>query len=206
MFSLFQVSPSETPYPTLPSPWLYEVALPPTHILLSSCPEYPQAQGPVLPLMFQQGYPLPHMQPESWVSPCVFFGCLCCPTELPGFCPSWHSCSLHGPANPLSSFSHFPSSSVGDPALSSVVQALNNHLFICQALAEPLRRESYQPALPGIHNSVQVWLLQICVIANILLSVSPFHVCSFVTEIPHSEWYFQVPSICLQISWIHYFK
>jgi hypothetical protein len=36
--------------------------------------------------------------------------------------------------------------------------------------------------------------------ANIHLSVSAYHVCSFVTGLPHSECYFQVPSICLQIS------
>ena len=36
--------------------------------------------------------------------------------------------------------------------------------------------------------------------ANIHLSVSAYHVCSFMTELPNSGWYFQVPSICLRIS------
>jgi hypothetical protein len=41
---------------------------------------------------------------------------------------------------------------------------------------------------------------------NIHLTVSTYHMCSFVTELPNSEWYFLDPSICLQISWSHYFK
>ena len=41
---------------------------------------------------------------------------------------------------------------------------------------------------------------------NIHLSVSAYHVCSFVTGLPHSEWYFLVPYICLRISWSHFFK
>ena len=41
--------------------------------------------------------------------------------------------------------------------------------------------------------------------ANIHLSVSTYLVCSFVTELPHSGWYFQVLSICLRISWTHRF-
>jgi hypothetical protein len=73
MFSPFQFSPLET---------LYSIAPPPTSMrvlpypLPSSCPdiplhwrmEHPRAQGPLL----QQGHPLTHMWPVSWVSPCVF--------------------------------------------------------------------------------------------------------------------------------------
>ena len=36
--------------------------------------------------------------------------------------------------------------------------------------------------------------------ANIHLSVSAYHVCCFVIGLPHSGWYFLVPSICLRIS------
>ena len=35
---------------------------------------------------------------------------------------------------------------------------------------------------------------------NIHLSVSAYHVCYFVIGLPHSGWYFLVPSICLRIS------
>ena len=38
-------------------------------------------------------------------------------------------------------------------------------------------------------------------LANIHLSVSTYHMCSFVTGLSHSGWYFLVLSICLRISW-----
>ena len=41
--------------------------------------------------------------------------------------------------------------------------------------------------------------------SNIHLSLNTYHVCSFVTDLPHSGWYFLVPSICLWISWSHCF-
>jgi hypothetical protein len=41
--------------------------------------------------------------------------------------------------------------------------------------------------------------------ANIHLSVSAYHVCSFVIGLPHSGWYPPDPSICLRMSWIHCF-
>ena len=40
--------------------------------------------------------------------------------------------------------------------------------------------------------------------AHIHVLVSAYHVCSFVIGLPHSA-YFLVPSICLGISWSHYF-
>jgi hypothetical protein len=40
---------------------------------------------------------------------------------------------------------------------------------------------------------------------NIYLSVKTYYVCSFVNGLPHSRWYFLVPSICLWISWSHCF-
>jgi hypothetical protein len=39
---------------------------------------------------------------------------------------------------------------------------------------------------------------------NIHLYISTYYVCSFVTRLPHSGWYFLVP-ICLGISWSHCF-
>ena len=38
---------------------------------------------------------------------------------------------------------------------------------------------------------------------NICLSVSAYHVCSFVIGLPHSGWYPPDASICLRISWSH---
>ena len=40
---------------------------------------------------------------------------------------------------------------------------------------------------------------------NIHLSVSAYHVSSFVVGLPHSGWYPPDPSICLRISWSHCF-
>jgi hypothetical protein len=74
MLPPFQVSPRETSYPC-PLPCLYEGAPPFTHILLPSCPgiplhwgsEPPQAQGPLLPLMYSKAI-LCHIcsQSELW--------------------------------------------------------------------------------------------------------------------------------------------
>jgi|UPI00001C5612 hypothetical protein len=41
--------------------------------------------------------------------------------------------------------------------------------------------------------------------ATIYLTLSAYHVCSFVSRLPHSGLYFLVPSICLQISSSHCF-
>ena len=40
---------------------------------------------------------------------------------------------------------------------------------------------------------------------NIHISVSTYHVCTFVTGLHHSGWYFLVPPISKRISWIHCF-
>jgi hypothetical protein len=44
-----------------------------------------------------------------------------------------------------------------------------------------------------------------CSLPTIHLSMSIYYVCSFVTEASHSGWYFLNPSICLWISWSHWF-
>ena len=42
--------------------------------------------------------------------------------------------------------------------------------------------------------------------ASIHLLVNAYHACSFGTGFPHLRWYFQVPSICLQILWSNCFN
>ena len=57
-----------------------------------------------------------------------------------------------------------------------------------------------------LHVVCELYL--VCILrfwTDIDLSASGYHVCSFVIVIPHSGWYFLVPSICLRISWIHCF-
>jgi hypothetical protein len=68
----------------------------------------------------QQGHPLQHMWPATWVPPCVLF---VSPVHWSSrvICPVDNVAPLHGAANPLSSFSCFPNSSIRDPALSPMV-------------------------------------------------------------------------------------
>jgi hypothetical protein len=43
-------------------------------------------------------------------------------------------------------------------------------------------------------------------VANIHLSLSAYHVLSFMTQLPHTGWYFIVPSISLKFSLIYCFN
>ena len=45
----------------------------------------------------------------------------------------------------------------------------------------------------------------LCFWTNIHLSVTAHHVCSFMTSLLYSGWYFLVPSFCLRISWNNFF-
>jgi hypothetical protein len=84
-----------------------------------------------------QGHPLPHMRLEPWVPSMGLRGGVS--GQLTLLLP-------HGAANPLSSFSPFSSSSIGDCTLSPMLSA-SICLCICQALAEPLRRQPYQSSI-----------------------------------------------------------
>ena len=53
-----------------------------------------------------------------------------------------YCCFSYGPANPFSSIGPFSTSSTGDPVLSPVDGC--EHSLLCQALADPLRRQLYQ--------------------------------------------------------------
>ena len=93
---------------------------------------------------------------------------------------------------------------------------LSSKLCLCnsfQGCFVPTSKEGHR-----VHTSVFIWLefhvFGNCILylgyprfwANIHLSVSTYCVCSFVSELPHSGWYFQIPFICLKISWIDYFN
>jgi hypothetical protein len=87
----------------------------------------------------QQGHPLPHMGPEPWVIPSVFFGWWSSPWELLEMWPVdtvAPSMVLQTPSAPSVPSPTPPS---GIP-LSVQWLAASIHLCICQALAEPLRR------------------------------------------------------------------
>jgi hypothetical protein len=127
------------------------------------------------PTDVQQGHSLPHMQPEPWVPPCIFFGWWSSPWELwrcgGGGLAGWHCCSFYGAANPLSSFSPISNSSIGDPVLSPMVGCDLLPLFLSgsgRTSQETAISGSCQEALSSIHNRVWVcwlymgWLLSIC--------------------------------------------
>ena len=74
----------------------------------------------------------------------------------------WYCCSSYGVANPLSSFSPFSNSSIGDTILSPMVGCKHVTLYFSgtgRASQETAIAGSSQHALLGIHNSVRVsWL------------------------------------------------
>jgi hypothetical protein len=131
----------------------------PTLSSLSSIPlhwgiKHSQAQGPLLPLMSNKAI-LCHICGWSHGSFCVYSLVVQSPGALGGLA-SWYCCSLHGAANPCSSFSPFSNSSIRDPQAQSSGW-LWASVSICQDLAETLRKAIsgfHQQALPGIHNTI----------------------------------------------------
>ena len=123
MFSHFQVSPLETPYSIPPPQPLWGCSS--AHPLPSSRPgiplhwgiDHPQAQGPLLPPMFFKAI-LCHIcgQRRGLLRVYSLVG-----GPVPRGLACWHCCSLHGAANPFSSFSPISNSSTGDPELSPKV-------------------------------------------------------------------------------------
>jgi hypothetical protein len=108
----------------------------------------------------QQGHPLPHMQPEALVPPSVFFGWWSSPQELRGWgrLADRHCCFPNMAANPLSSFSPFSNSSIGNHAFSLMCDC--KYLPICLTGSGRTSQEtailgSCQQVLPGI----QFWRL-----------------------------------------------
>jgi hypothetical protein len=145
MLSSFPVSPPKTFYPIPPSPYLptHPFPLPRPDISLHWGIKPSQDQGPLLPLMFiQQGHPLLHMQLEPWVPPCVFFGWWFSPMELWGYWLAHNVVPPIGLQTPSA-----PSVLSLAPSLGTLCSvqwlAESSHLCICQALAEPCRRQVY---------------------------------------------------------------
>jgi hypothetical protein len=96
-----------------------------------------------LPIDVQQGHPLLHMQLEPWVPLCELFGWWFNPREFWGFWLVHIDVPPKGWQTPSA-----PSVLSLAPPLGTLcsVQWLAGsiHLCICQALAEPLRRQLYQ--------------------------------------------------------------
>ena len=151
MFSHFQVSPSETPYPTPSLPlWGCSPNQSPTPVYPSwHSPtlryQIPSGQRAVPPTDIQQGHLLPPMRPKPWVPPCVLFGWWSSSWGLwdGGFdnlkllLPQW-GCKTPQLLQFLLQLLH------QGPLCSVQSLAASICLCICQALAEPLRRQPYQ--------------------------------------------------------------
>jgi hypothetical protein len=162
MLPTFQISPLETPIPSLfPLPlWGCSRTHPPTPVFLPWysttrghwTPSGPRASPPT---NVHQGHPLPHM--------CAIGPSMCTPWLVaqslgaPEGCSLalWHCCSLYGAANPLSSFSPFSNPSIGDPVLSPMVGCEHPPLYLTgsgRASQETAISGFYQQARPSIHN------------------------------------------------------
>jgi hypothetical protein len=61
------------------------------------------------------------MQLKPWVPPCVHFSWLFSPWDALGVMVGYYCCSSYGTVNPFSSLDPFPSSSIGDPVLSPML-------------------------------------------------------------------------------------
>jgi hypothetical protein len=100
------------------------------------------------------------MQLEPWVPPCVLFGWWFIPCELWRGLVGWHCCSSYGVANPFSSSSPSPNSSIGVPMLSPMVGCEHPHLYWSdsgRASQKTAIAGSCQLALLGISNSDWIW-------------------------------------------------
>jgi hypothetical protein len=152
----------------LPFPFLYKGALPPTHshppsphpgILLYCGIEHPQARGPLLPLMSNKVI-FCHIRGQRHGLLHVYSWLVVQPLGTPGGLAYWHCCSLHGSANPLSSFSPFSNSSIRDPwaELSQMVGYELPPLYLSgsgRASEETAISDSCQQERLGIHNRVR---------------------------------------------------
>jgi len=140
------------------------------------------------PIDAQQCHPLLHMQLEPWVAPCVLFGWWFSPWELQGV---WFidivvlPMGLKTPSV-TSVFSLTPP--LGTP-FSVQWLAVSICLCICQALAEPLRRQLYQAPV-SMHFLASPIVTACDPHYGNLWMVIPFSLCS---------------TLCLHISFCEYF-
>ena len=135
-------------YPFFRSPQQkHSIPSPPPLPLWGCSPIHPPWHSPTLghlttsgrraapPTDIQKGHPLP--QYAAWVkgpSMCILWLLVQSP-GAPRSLASWHCCSPHGNANPLSSFSPSSNSSTGDPELSSTQASASVFVRLWQSLS-----------------------------------------------------------------------
>ena len=84
-------------------------------------------------------------------------------------------------------------------SLSQIPHTINLLWLLCSLLQVGLKHPNF--GLPSSWPSYCLWVVS-WVFPRVLLNIH-LSVCSFVIGLPHSGWYFLVPSICLWISWSH---
>ena len=135
--------------PTIPSPLLFLWRYTLTH---QTTPAYLPSHSPTLGHWTFTGAKASslidtqhsHILLHIWLEPCIPRNVLLGLWYILWGLVGWYCCSSYGVANAFNSFSPFSKSSIGDPVISSMVSI---HLWICQALAEPLRRQLYQASV-----------------------------------------------------------
>ena len=95
-----------------------------------------------LPIAVQEDHPLLHMQLKPWVHPFVLFDWWFSPCELWGYWLVHIVVSLMGRQAPSAPSVLSLASPLGKCSVQCLADSI--HLCICQALAEPLRRQLYQ--------------------------------------------------------------
>jgi hypothetical protein len=122
------------------------------------------------------------MWPESWVSPCVLFGWWSSPQELKGRGSGWLTLLLPQLLQSLLQLLHQGLHNQPDSwlqAATSIFVRLWQNLSGNSHIRLPSASTSWHPQQhPG--------LVTVYGIANIHLSVSAYHVCSIVAELPQS--------------------
>ena len=103
-------------------------ALPPYHSPTLGQPAFTRPRASPL-IDARQGHPLLPIQLESWV-PSMYTLWLGVPLSSMGVLVGWYCCSSHGVANPFSSFSPSPNSSIGVPVLIPMFGCKHPHLHL----------------------------------------------------------------------------
>jgi hypothetical protein len=138
----YPIAPPLAPMKVVPPPHLPTLTFLPWHspTLGHQTPSGPRTAPPT---DVQQDHPLPHMGSEPWVPLCVPFCWWSSPWELLEFCPVDNIALPLELQAPSATLDHSPTPPSGT---SCSVQWLSVkfHLCICQAQAEPLRRQPYQ--------------------------------------------------------------
>ena len=152
------------------------------------------------PIDAWQGCPLLHIWLETWIPPCDSH------IRLLSASTSWYPQYCLGLVTVYGMDPQMGQSLDGISFIhcSTLYLHIYSHEYFVPPSKKDQRIHTLIFLLLELHWSVNFILGILCFGANIHLSVSAYHVWSFVNVLPHSG-YFLVPYICLAISWSHCF-